>query len=223
MNKGLSVMELGELGNLRLKKSEYEAFIEEFPEDYSERIYELSLYMASSGREYKDHYATLKVFSKKRFPRDSGSSSLLAKGEPYHSSLIAPRSSLITNNSELTAGNGVNNDERATMSDKTRPWRATMNVASRSSGGDGKANDYSSVSSADTFPHKGRRMRNRCFISLPLLFRPRAWLFRAAFDAPAPRGGAAFRLLFSPCASRRAYREASFSLRAPPLLLFSVP
>ena len=92
-NEEFSVMELGELGNVRLKKSEYEAFIEEFPEDYSERIDELSLYMASSGREYKDHYATLKVFSKKRFSRDSGSSSLLAKGEPYHSSFIAHHSS----------------------------------------------------------------------------------------------------------------------------------
>ena len=172
-NEDFSVMELGELGNVRLKKSEYEAFIEEFPEDYSERIDELSLYMASSGREYKDHYATLKVFSKKRFfcippwgegdrvsgggcsnriplPRDSGSSSLLAKGEPYHSSLIAPHSSLITNNSELTVGNGGDYSSTAERSPGLACGLGHISALPVHRKGIHYRNDAS-------LPHKGRR------------------------------------------------------------------
>ena len=60
----------GELRNVYLTESEHEAFKNEFPLDFSERIDELSLYMASSGKEYCDHYATLKSFSKRRISPD---------------------------------------------------------------------------------------------------------------------------------------------------------
>ncbi len=58
----------GEMRNVRLTKTEYEEFKAEFPDDFVERIDELSLYMASSGKEYKDHFATLKAFSRRRVP-----------------------------------------------------------------------------------------------------------------------------------------------------------
>ena len=56
----------GELRNVYLTEAEHEAFKREFPSDHAERIDELSLYIASSGKEYRDHYATLKSFSKRR-------------------------------------------------------------------------------------------------------------------------------------------------------------
>ena len=56
----------GELHNVYLTEIEYESFKKEFPSDFAERIDELSLYIASSGKEYRDHYATLKSFSKRR-------------------------------------------------------------------------------------------------------------------------------------------------------------
>ena len=50
-----------------LTDTEYSAFTKKFPEDYADRIDELSIYLATSGKEYKNHYATLLSFAKTRF------------------------------------------------------------------------------------------------------------------------------------------------------------
>ena len=60
----------GEMNNVYLTDEEYENIKREFPDDYSERIDELSLYMATSGKSYDSHYAAIKAFSKRRVPPD---------------------------------------------------------------------------------------------------------------------------------------------------------
>ena len=57
----------GAFDNVMLTDTEYNAFVEKFPEDYADRIDELSIYLATSGKEYKNHYATLLSFAKTRF------------------------------------------------------------------------------------------------------------------------------------------------------------
>ena len=56
----------GAFDNVLLTDTEYDAFAEKFPEDYADRIDELSIYLATSGKEYKNHYATLLSFAKTR-------------------------------------------------------------------------------------------------------------------------------------------------------------
>lgn len=49
----------GELKNILLKKEEYEKLKIKFPSDYEKRINNLSTYIASKGKKYKSHYATI--------------------------------------------------------------------------------------------------------------------------------------------------------------------
>ena len=48
----------GTFGNVHLTKSEMEQLVQEFG-DYEKRIENLSLYMESTGKTYKNHYATI--------------------------------------------------------------------------------------------------------------------------------------------------------------------
>ena len=57
----------GAFDNVFLSDTEYNAFREKFPEDYVDRINELSIYLATSGKEYKNHYATLLSFARMRY------------------------------------------------------------------------------------------------------------------------------------------------------------
>ena len=61
----------GAFDNVFLSDTEYNAFREKFPEDYADRIDELSIYLATSGKEYKNHYATLLSFARMRYAKNS--------------------------------------------------------------------------------------------------------------------------------------------------------
>ena len=55
----------GEYKNVLLSDEDYSKLINEFPNDYKERIERLSEYMASTGKSYKNHLATIRNWSKK--------------------------------------------------------------------------------------------------------------------------------------------------------------
>lgn len=55
----------GEYRNVKLSAEDMERLMKEFPADYQERIERLSEYMASSGRSYKNHLATIRVWARK--------------------------------------------------------------------------------------------------------------------------------------------------------------
>lgn len=55
----------GEYQNVLLSDSEYQKLKDEFPDDYAGRIEILSEYIASSGKAYKSHLATLRMWAKK--------------------------------------------------------------------------------------------------------------------------------------------------------------
>ena len=55
----------GEYKNVLLSDTEYEKLINEFPEDYQERIERLSEYIASTGKKYKNFLATIRSWAKK--------------------------------------------------------------------------------------------------------------------------------------------------------------
>lgn len=56
---------LGEFGNVRLTEEELEKLKERFPYDYQDRIERLSEYVASKGKRYKSHYATICSWARK--------------------------------------------------------------------------------------------------------------------------------------------------------------
>ena len=51
--------------NVLLTDEEYKKLIEEFPHDYTERIERLSEYIASTGKKYKSHLATIRSWARK--------------------------------------------------------------------------------------------------------------------------------------------------------------
>jgi hypothetical protein len=51
--------------NVLLTDEDYKKLKEEFPHDYSERIERLSEYIASTGKKYKNHLATIRAWAKK--------------------------------------------------------------------------------------------------------------------------------------------------------------
>ena len=55
----------GAFRNVFLTEEEMKRLREEFPSDYAERIEKLSGYMASSGKEYRNHYATICTWARK--------------------------------------------------------------------------------------------------------------------------------------------------------------
>ncbi|MBR5305953.1 MAG: phage replisome organizer N-terminal domain-containing protein [Oscillospiraceae bacterium] len=55
----------GEYKNVLLSDEDYTKLLNEFPTDYMERIERLSEYMASTGKSYKNHLATIRNWSKK--------------------------------------------------------------------------------------------------------------------------------------------------------------
>lgn len=65
----------GEYDNVKLSTTEYEKLITEFPDDYQERIERLSEYMASTGRMYKSHLATIRAWARKDSPKHPAKSS----------------------------------------------------------------------------------------------------------------------------------------------------
>ena len=55
----------GEYSNVLLSDSDYEKLINEFPTDYTARIENLSAYIASTGKTYKNHLATIRNWARK--------------------------------------------------------------------------------------------------------------------------------------------------------------
>ena len=51
--------------NVLLSDEDYQKLQEEFPHDYSERIERLSEYIASTGKSYKSHLATIRAWARK--------------------------------------------------------------------------------------------------------------------------------------------------------------
>ena len=58
----------GEYKNVFLSEAEFQKLQTEFP-DWSQRIDRLSEYMESTGKKYKNHYVTIKAWSKNDFPK----------------------------------------------------------------------------------------------------------------------------------------------------------
>lgn len=56
---------LGEFGNVYLTEEELEKLQERFPYDWQDRIERLSEYVASKGKRYKSHYATICSWARK--------------------------------------------------------------------------------------------------------------------------------------------------------------
>ena len=64
-NKGPVRRCYGQYGNVLLSEKEREALMNEYPKDYQERIERLSEYMASTGKVYKNHLATIRSWAKR--------------------------------------------------------------------------------------------------------------------------------------------------------------
>lgn len=54
----------GEYNNVLLTDEDYQKLITEFPTDYEERIEKLSSYIASTGKSYKNHLATIRNWAR---------------------------------------------------------------------------------------------------------------------------------------------------------------
>ena len=59
--------------NVLLSDEEYEKLQVEFPHDYTERIERLSEYIASTGKKYKNHLATIRAWARKDTAYKAGS------------------------------------------------------------------------------------------------------------------------------------------------------
>lgn len=58
----------GEYENVFLSDSDFEKLKKEFPNDYQQRIENLSSYIASTGKVYKNHLATIRNWARKEAP-----------------------------------------------------------------------------------------------------------------------------------------------------------
>jgi predicted phage replisome organizer len=62
----------GSYKNVLFTDEDYAKLQAEFPHDYSERIERLSEYIASTGKSYKNHLATIRSWARKEKPKKSG-------------------------------------------------------------------------------------------------------------------------------------------------------
>ena len=70
----------GQYNNVLLSDEDYEKLQEEFPNDYEMRIERLSEYIASTGKSYKSHLATIRAWARKdkeKAPKGGGSNPFL--------------------------------------------------------------------------------------------------------------------------------------------------
>ena len=61
-----SINKYGEFNNVRLSDEQLKKIKERFPKDWQDRIDELSEYMSSKGKTYKDHYATILSWARRK-------------------------------------------------------------------------------------------------------------------------------------------------------------
>lgn len=66
----------GRYNNVLLSDEDYQKLQAEFPHDYSERIERLSEYIASTGKSYKSHLATIRMWARKDQPNASSQRSI---------------------------------------------------------------------------------------------------------------------------------------------------
>ena len=59
----------GQYNNVKLTAEDLESLMKEFPLDYQDRIERLSEYIASSGKKYKNHLATIRAWARKEKPK----------------------------------------------------------------------------------------------------------------------------------------------------------
>ena len=62
----------GAYKNVLLSDEDYTKLQAEFPRDWSERVERLSEYIASTGKSYKNHLATIRSWARKDKPKSSG-------------------------------------------------------------------------------------------------------------------------------------------------------
>lgn len=63
----------GSYGNVLLSDDDYNKLMQEFPDDYQQRIERLSEYIASKGAKYKDHLATIRSWARRDDEKSRGS------------------------------------------------------------------------------------------------------------------------------------------------------
>lgn len=63
----------GEYKNVLLSDADMEKLKDEFPTDYEQRIERLSEYIASTGKAYKNHLATIRTWARKDKPQEKPS------------------------------------------------------------------------------------------------------------------------------------------------------
>ncbi|PJH64379.1 hypothetical protein, partial [Salmonella enterica] len=68
----------GDAENVLLKNEELEKLKNKFPNDYQERINNLSYYIASKGAKYKSHYMTILAWARKDKKRSKPQSTAVA-------------------------------------------------------------------------------------------------------------------------------------------------
>ena len=60
----------GEYGNVLLTREELELLRKEYPDDWQQRIDRLSEYMASTGKRYRSHLATIRSWARQDAPKE---------------------------------------------------------------------------------------------------------------------------------------------------------
>lgn len=70
-NKKSTRHKYGEYKNVLLTDVDIEKLKNEYPLDYEERIEKLSCYMASTGKSYKNHLATIRNWARKETPKQT--------------------------------------------------------------------------------------------------------------------------------------------------------
>lgn len=73
----------GEYKNVLLSDADLEKLQEEFPRDWQSRIENLSSYIASTGKSYKNHLATIRNWARKETPQQTPRPSGQKSGNPF--------------------------------------------------------------------------------------------------------------------------------------------
>lgn len=72
----------GEYGNVKLSETDLSKLKAEFPEDWQNRIERLSVYMASTGKSYKNHLATIRSWARRDAERGQASTATSRQDPP---------------------------------------------------------------------------------------------------------------------------------------------
>ncbi|MDD5095836.1 MAG: hypothetical protein PHV74_15905 [Dehalococcoidia bacterium] len=73
--RDINILSLGSFGNVKMSEEEFQKLKDKFGEgSTTERIEKLSSYIASKGKKYKSHYATILVWAQKDGGTDHGKS-----------------------------------------------------------------------------------------------------------------------------------------------------